>query len=485
MGTAYAALFNLAFARSRGGQFVLRIDDTDRARSTAASAERILDALRWLGLEWDEGPDVGGPFAPYRQSDRLQAYRQHAERLLADGNAFRCFCSPQRLQAMREGQRQRGETPRYDGACLALAPAASARRVTAGEAHVVRLRVPDGGVCRVRDRLRGVIETPWAQTDMQVLVKSDGYPTYHLASAVDDHLMGITHVLRGDEWLAALPKAQLLHEYLGWEPPEHTHLPLLRNPDGSKLSKRRNATSLNYFRAAGYLPEALLNYLGLLGWSMPDERELFSLDEMIAAFDLDRVSTGAPVFDVEKLSWLSGQHIRRLSVDAFAERVAGWALNGENLKRLVPLVQSRVERLGDLAPMTSHLLGERPSLTAAHFEHKGLSAADCRRVLHHALRALEAVAGWHSAALMACCKELAAAMGLKLRDFLFPLFVAISGRAVALPLFDSLAFLGPDLARARIRSALDALGGVSKKEAKRLDAEFDALERAGQGEEAP
>ena len=461
---------------------MLRIDDTDRARSTTAAANRILDALRWLGLEWDEGPDIGGPRGPYRQSDRLADYRQHAERLIAQGNAFRCFCSPQRLQAMREGQRRQGETPRYDGACLALAPAASAQRAKAGESHVVRLRVPDAGVCRARDRLRGVIETPWAQTDMQVLLKSDGYPTYHLASAVDDRLMGITHVLRGDEWLAALPKAQLLHEYLGWDLPEHAHLPLLRNPDGSKLSKRRNATSLNYFRAAGYLPEALLNYLGLLGWSMPDEREQFSLDEMIAAFDLDRVSTGAPVFDLQKLNWLNGQYIRRLSVEAFAERVAGWALNEENLKRLAPLVQPRAERLSDLAPLTGYLLGERPPLTAAHFEHKALSAADCRRILHHALRALDAVAAWEGATLIACCKALAAAMDLKMRDFLFPLFVAISGRPVALPLFDSLDFLGPDLTRARIRSALDALGGLSKKEAKRLDAGFDALHRDGQGD---
>ena len=475
VGTAYVALFNLAFAKSQGGQFVLRIEDTDRARSSAASAERILAALRWAGIEWDEGPDVGGPFGPYRQSERLPIYQRHVERLLADGAAFRCFCPPERLDALRAAQRQRGENPRYDGQCLALDAEQAAQRAAAGTPHVVRLRVPDAGVCSVRDRLRGVVETPWRQIDMQVLLKSDGFPTYHLAATVDDHLMGITHVLRGDEWLSSMPKQQLLYDYFGWEAPQHTHLPLLRDAQRRKFSKRRNPTGLHYFRDAGYLPEALLNYLGLMGWSMPDEREIFSLDEMIAAFDLDRVSTGGPVFDMEKLNWLNGQHLRRLPMDAFVERVAQWGINRDRLARLAPLVQTRAERLSDLVPLVDYLLSEPPTPSAEGFAHKTLTTEDCRRILHHALNALDGGTEWQSAALMARCKALAAAMGLKMRDFLFPLFVAIAGRAVALPLFDSMAFLGPDLTRARLRTALDALGGVSKKEAKRLDSAFDAL----------
>ena len=484
VGTAYVALFNLAFARRHGGRFVLRIEDTDRARSTAASEAAIVASLRWAGIEWDEGPDVGGAHGPYRQSERVALYREHAERLVAQGDAFHCFCSPERLDALRRAQRERGENPGYDGHCLGLPEEERRRRLAAGEPSVIRLRVPREGACRVEDRLRGAIEIPWAQVDMQVLVKSDGFPTYHLAVVVDDHLMGITHVLRGEEWIGSLPKHALLYRRLGWDMPEHAHLPLLRNPDRSKLSKRRNPTSLGYFRDVGYLPEALLNYLGLMGWSMPDEREIFSLDEMVEAFDLDRVATSGPVFDLEKLDWLNGQYLRALSPEAFADRVAEWGLRRDRLARLVPLVQSRTERLIDLAPQVDYLLGERPPLTAGHFAHRTLEAADCRRVLHHVLRVLDEMPEVTGEALLARCRTLAEGMDLKLRDFLFPLFLAVSGRPVALPLFDSVAFLGRDLARARIRSALEALGGVSKKEGKRFDRAFEALP-GGPADRAP
>lgn len=475
VGTAYVALFNLAFARRHGGQFVLRIEDTDRVRSTAESEAAIVSALRWAGIDWDEGPDVGGDHGPYRQSERVALYREHAERLVAQGDAFRCFCSPERLDAVRREQRERGENPGYDGHCLGLTEEERERRLAAGEPSVIRLRVPREGVCRVRDRLRGAIKIPWAQVDMQVLVKSDGFPTYHLAVVVDDHLMEITHVLRGEEWIGSLPKHALLYRGLGWDMPEHAHLPLLRNPDRGKLSKRRNPTGLHYFRDVGYLPEALLNYLGLMGWSMPDGREIFSLDEMVDAFDLDRVVTSGPVFDLEKLNWLNGQYLRELSADAFADRVAAWGLRRDRLARLVPLVQSRTERLIDLAPQVDYLLGERAPLTAEHFAHRTLEEADCRRVLHHVLRVLDEMPEVAGEALLARCRSLAKGMDLKIRDFLFPLFVAVSGRPVALPLFDSVAFLGRDLARARIRSALEALGGVSKKEGKRFDRAFEGL----------
>ena len=475
VGTAYVALFNQVFAKSRGGRFVLRLEDTDRARSTTAAEQAIVEALRWAGIAWDEGPDVGGAFGPYRQSERLDVYRQHVEELLATGAAFRCFCSAERLEAMRREQLARGETPRYDGRCLALPIEAARARAEAGEAHVVRLAVPQEGECRFTDGLRGDIEIPWRQVDMQVLLKSDGFPTYHLAVVVDDHLMEISHVLRGEEWLSSMPKHLLLYKAFGWEMPIHYHLPLLRNPDGSKLSKRRNPTGLDYYRRAGYLPEALLNYLARMGWSMPDERERFGIDEMTAQFDIDRVSTGGPVFDAAKLDWLNGQYIRALPADEFMDRVQAWALNRANLAPLAPLLQQRAKRLGDLLAQVDYLLGDRPALQAEDFAHKTLTAEDCRRILDHVGRRLEEVAEWRRDALYDALKSLADSMELKLRDLLAPLFVALAGRPVALPIFDSLAYLGRDLSRARLRSALTALGGLSKKEGRRLEKAYRGL----------
>ena len=475
VGTAYMALFNRVFAKSRGGRFILRIEDTDQARSSGASEQAIFDALRWAGLDWDEGPDVGGEFGPYRQSERLDIYRDHAEKLLQSGAAFYCFCTPERLARVRREQQARSETPRYDGHCEGLDPDQAAARIARGEAHVVRLRVPDDGDCRFVDGLRGEITIPWRQVDSQVLIKSDGFPTYHLAVVVDDHLMRISHVLRGEEWISSFPKHQLLYDAFGWPMPAHYHLPLLRNPDRSKLSKRKNPTGLNYYRRIGYLPEALLNYLGLMGYSMPDERELFTVDEMTAAFDLDRMSMGGPVFDLAKLDWMNGQYVRALSPDQFMDRVADWALNRDNLASIAPLVQTRTERLIDILPQVDYLLGERVALTAAEFEHKTLRAEDCRRILDHASRRFETLDDWQRDALYAAIKSLADAMDIKMRDFLSPLFIAVSGRAVTLPLFDSLAFLGRDLVRSRLRSAIEALGGVSKKEGKRLERSYRAL----------
>ena len=475
VGTAYMALFNRVFAKSQGGHFILRIEDTDQARSSQASEQAIFDALRWTGLDWDEGPDVGGEFGPYRQSERLDIYRDHAEKLLQSGAAFCCFCTPERLDQVRREQQARGETPRYDGHCEGLDPEQAAARIAQGEAHVLRLRVPIDGDCRFVDGLRGEITIPWRQVDSQVLIKSDGFPTYHLAVVVDDHLMRISHVLRGEEWISSFPKHQLLYDAFGWQMPEHYHLPLLRNPDRSKLSKRKNPTGLNYYRRTGYLPEALLNYLGLMGYSMPDERELFTVDEMTAAFDLDRVSMGGPVFDLAKLDWMNGQYVRALSPDQFMDRVADWAMNRDNLASIAPLVQTRTERLIDILPQVDYLLGERAALTEADFEHKTLPPEDCRRILDHVSRRFETLDDWQRDALYAAIKSLADAMGIKMRDFLSPLFIAISGRAVTLPLFDSLAFLGRDLVRSRLRSAIEALGGVSKKEAKRLERSYRAL----------
>ena len=272
VGTAYVALFNMAFAHSQGGQFLLRIEDTDRVRSTSASEQKILEALRWLGLEWDEGPDVGGTVGPYRQSERSEIYRQHADRLLTDGHAFRCFCSTERLDELRTAQMQAKIPVGYDGHCCGLAASESQVRYDAGESFVVRMRVPREGQCQFEDMLRGTIAIDWAQIDLQVLLKADGMPTYHLANVVDDHLMGISHVIRGEEWINSAPKHILLYQYFGWDVPIFCHLPLLRNTDTSKLSKRKNPTSILFYQRMGFLPEAMLNYLRRMGWSMPDER---------------------------------------------------------------------------------------------------------------------------------------------------------------------------------------------------------------------
>jgi len=337
------------------------------------------------------------------------------------------------------------------------------------------MKVPREGVCRFEDRLRGPVEIPWTQIDMQVLVKSDGFATYHLAVVVDDHLMEISHVLRGEEWIPSTPKHVLLFQYLGWEAPEFCHLPLLRNPDKSKLSKRKHPTSLNYYRRLGFLPEALINYLALMGWSMPDERELFSLSEMIDAFDLDRVSLGGPVFDLKKLGWLNGQYIRRLSDDEFVNRVQDWGLNRAALSRLVPLVKERTERFIDLANLTDYLVGDRAPVTPEQFTHVTIPADEVVRILQLVLWRFDELREWNREVLHDTCSELASMMGHKIRDFLFPLFVAVSGREVALPLYDSMALLGADLTRMRLRDALDTLGGVSKKRTRQLEKEYRAL----------
>ena len=479
LGTAYIALFNLVYALSQGGTFLIRIEDTDRERSTEESEQAILNALRWLNIEWSEGPDVGGPHGPYRQSERQAIYRKYADQLVEQGDAFPCFCTNDRLNEMRAAQREQGQTTGYDGLCQSIDRADAAQRIAAGESHVIRLVVPREGTFSFVDALRGSIEIPWQQVDMQILLKSDGMPTYHLAVVVDDHLMEITHVMRGEEWINSVPKHARLYEALGWEMPVHAHLPLLRNPDSSKLSKRKNPTSVTYYRDMGYLPEAVANYLGRMGWSMPDEREIFSLAEMQAAFSLERISLGGPVFDIAKLNWLNGEYLRALSEEEFAARALAWLTHNDRLKALVPLIHQRTERFADIAPQIDYLVGDRGDLTEADFSHKKLSNEQSKQIIDHCLRSFDTVRKWERDGIYQICATLAEQLELKLKDFLGPLFVAIGGKAVTLPLFDSMALLGADVTRMRLRSALEALGGVSKKEAKRLEKSWRAFQEAG------
>ncbi len=476
VGTAYIALFNRCFAQQHGGKFLLRIEDTDQQRSTRKSEQEILDALAWLGLTWDEGVGVGGDHGPYRQSERADIYRDHIEILLERGSAFPCFCSAQRLEEVRHAQMAAKQTPGYDGHCLSLDHAERQRKIQSGEPYVIRMVVPDQGECHFTDLLRGELTIQWAQVDMQVLMKSDGLPTYHFANVVDDHLMGITHVIRGEEWINSVPKHVLLYEYFGWDAPVFCHMPLLRNPDKSKLSKRKNPTSINYYRDMGYLPEAVVNYLGLMGWSMPGGEEKFSLTDMTSAFDILRVSLGGPIVDVEKLDWLNGRYLREeLSDEEFASRYLQWANKGDRLGRIVPLVQPRVEKFSDVIGFGAQFLDGLVAIDAARFEHKNLSAEQSIKILQFSLWRLEGLQAWSREQIEETLLDLAEQMDMKIRNFLFPVFISISGSAVSTSVMDSLSILGLDLSRARLRHAITVLGGVSKKLSKSLEKEYRAL----------
>lgn len=476
VGTAFIALFNLCFTRQHGGEFLLRIEDTDQTRSTPESEQAILDSLRWLGLEWDEGPDVGGPHGPYRQSERKGIYRQYAEELIEKGHAFYCFATAEELDQMRAEQMAKGETPRYDGRGLQLSDDEVQKRLAAGDDYVIRMKIPESGSCRVEDMLRGQIDIEWSQVDMQVLLKADGMPTYHLACVVDDHLMNISHVIRGEEWINSTPKHILLYEYFGWELPLFCHLPLLRNPDKSKLSKRKNPTSILYYQRIGFLPEALLNYLGRMGWSMPDEREKFSFQEMVDNFDIHRVSLGGPIFDIEKLSWLNGLWIRDdLSIEQLADKLIEWGFNKENLLNVLPHAQQRMETLSDFAPLTSFLLSGNLALTEDSFGKNKLSVDDQKTVLQFALWRLEAERHWQRDTIFEALKSLSTEMDIKLKDFLAPLFIAIAGTSSSFSVMDSMVLLGPDMSRSRLRHAVNTLGGYGNKALKKLEKRYNSL----------
>ena len=477
VGTAYIALFNLCFARAHGGQFLLRIEDTDQARSTPESEQAIFDSLRWLGIEWDEGPDVGGDRGPYRQSERMALYGEYAKRLIDEGKAFVCYRTVLELEELRETRRAAGNSTALKPSDLKLDDAEVEKRRAAGDAYVVRMMVPEGeGTCAIEDMLRGTIELDWGMVDAQILLKSDGMPTYHLANVVDDHLMGITHVLRGEEWINSAPKHKILYEYFGWDMPQLCHLPLLRNPDKSKLSKRKNPTSIQYYQRMGYLPEALLNYLGRMGWSMPDEREKFSLKDMLEQFDIQRVSLGGPIFDVEKLSWLNGMWIREdLNEAQLAQRLVDWAYNRANLMKVLPHAQKRMETLSDFAPLAGFLVSGTVPLGEASFAAVKGEREDIVKGLQFALWRLEAQRSWSRDNIWSDLKGLADALEVKVKDFLAPLFVAIAGTSASFSVVDSMELLGPDISRARIRHAIEVLGGVSKKSTKKLEKEFRAL----------
>ncbi|OTG68731.1 glutamate--tRNA ligase [Acinetobacter sp. ANC 4470] len=466
VGTAYIALFNLCFAKQHCGEFILRIEDTDQLRSTPESEKMILDSLRWLGLNWSEGPDIGGPHAPYRQSERMGIYKQYALELVEKGHAFYCFATSDELDQMRIEQQARGESPRYDGRGLLLSEAEVQTRLATGEAHVIRMKVPAEGTCQFNDMLRGEVEIPWAQVDMQILLKTDGLPTYHLANVVDDHLMQITHVIRGEEWIPSAPKHQLLYQYFGWDMPVLCHMPLLRNPDKSKLSKRKNPTSINYYKDIGVLPEALLNYLARMGWSMPDESEKFTLAEMIEHFDIKRVSLGGPIFDVEKLNWLNGQWIKALSPAELLNTLLAWKADRKMLEDIAAAIQPRINLLSEAVNWAGFYFNQFPQLSKEQFESKKLSEEQVRQSLQFAIWRLESLFTWNNDTVSQTLMDLATQMEIKLRDFMPTFFIAIAGSTSSTPVMQSMVTIGPDLTFARLRHALEMVGGPSKKEAK-------------------
>lgn len=462
VGTAYMALFSRVWAKKNGGRFILRIEDTDRARSTEQSEKKIMEALEWLGLTWDEGPRVGGPYGPYRQSERLDIYREHAEALLSKGAAYRCFCTKERLDSMRDARRS-GAGSGYDRLCRDIPTSESDRRAAAGEPFVIRMKSPLEGECVFTDLLRGEIRKAWSTVDDQVLIKGDGFPTYHLAVVVDDHLMKISHIIRGEEWINSVPKHVHLFSLFGWEPPVFCHMPLLRNPDRSKLSKRKNPTSITYYRNAGYLPEALLNYLGMMGWSMPGGEEKFSVDDMMREFRLEDVTLGGPVFDLAKLRWLNARYIREdYTPETLLPLLEKWRLNPDYLMDVTRVAHTRLETLADWGPLTSFFFADSVPLDAEALILKGKTQEETQKILQFAVWELERQGELTTEDVETMFKSLSEKTGIKLRDLTRPFYVAISGSKASTPLYDSVALLGSDMVRMRLRRAVDALGQVTQ-----------------------
>ena len=469
VGTAYMSLFNLAFVRQQGGRFVLRIEDTDRARFREDSEQQVYDTLRWLGLTWDEGPDVGGPCAPYRQSERLATYTPYVERLLADGRAYHCWCSTERLQEMRERQQKAKLPTGYDRLCVGKSREERAQLPGFAETPVVRMLVPDDAPTTFQDVIRGEVSAP--RPDDQVLLKADGFPTYHLAVVVDDHEMGITHVVRGEEWISSTPKHVLLYRWLGLEPPAFAHMPLLRNADKSKISKRKNpAARLTWFREQGYLPEALVNFLALLAYPPaqgPDgeDVEVFTPEEFSARFAWADVNPVGPIFDLKKLDWLNGVHVRALAVDDLAARLLPFlqadGVLGENpslgelarLRAVTELIQTRMVHLTEASDLVAPFYVADDAVEVAHDARAQLKD-DAGAVLDAATAALEALPDTHSGVLGSEASFTAPAIEAALREavvdglgikpkFAFgPLRTAVSGRRVSPPLFESMQILG-------------------------------------------
>ena len=435
IGNAYTALINYVFAKKNNGQFIVRIEDTDRTRLVQGSEKRILASLAWLGIPFDEGPGKeDAKYGSYRQSERLDIYRKYAEELVAKDHAYYCFCTPERLDSMRKEQQVKKLPPMYDGRCRELQMNDSQLRIKNGEKYVIRLKVPREGTTSFQDLIRGGISFENKLIDDTVILKSDGFPTYHLGVVVDDHLMEISHIIRGEEWISSTPKHVLLFSFLGWKPPAFAHMPLLRNPDKSKLSKRKNPVWVSWYREQGFIPEAILNYLGTMAWAYPDGRDIFSLTEMVEAFALDRVRTTAPVFDSDKLRWMNGEYIRKAQsakLKVQIEEFYGKRYSVSMIEKVLPLVRERMKTFSEFEALAGFFFSppveyERPLKT------------ELLRVSREALTSCS----WNHDAMEKVIRSAADTAELGAKDVFMELRLAVTGRSVGPPLLESLEILG-------------------------------------------
>jgi glutamyl-tRNA synthetase len=467
VGTAYIGLINYIYAKQRNGQFVLRIEDTDRARFVATSEQMIFDALRWLGLTWDEGPDVGGPYGPYRQSERTEIYRQHADILLANATAYRSFETAEELEALRQRQIAAKLPPRYDGAHRDLTQAQIDTYLAEGRPYVIRMKVPAGSTT-FRDELRGDVTFDHSNVDDQVLLKSDGFPTYHLANVVDDHLMRITDVIRAEEWISSTPKHVLLYNAFGWAIPRFWHMPLLRNLDKSKISKRKNPVSLVYYRESGFLPEAMINFLGLMGGGMPSptpievvngakENEIFSLAEMLQKFEVPNIRLGGPVFDLTKLRWLNSEYIRALTPEAFFTALRSTILSDRYLSEVSTLIQTRIETLGEFGDLTAFLLQDKVLPPPEVWVPKKRTTEETLLFAADQLAALEALPAeaWTHEAMEPALKKLGEEKSWSVKENFMLLRAILSGSTMCPPLLESMVVFGKARTLDRLRRFLE------------------------------
>ncbi len=495
VGTAYIALFNYAYARQRGGKFILRIEDTDQGRSTRASEDMILESLKWLGIQWDEGPDVGGPHAPYRQSERLDIYRKHVDELVAAGKAYWCTCTAERLDVVRKEQMARKENPGYDGRCRFRPIDDVKAEMATGTPGVVRMKIPRGKgdpkagadasadvvEVVVKDLLRNDMPFNTAQVDDQVLQKGDGFPTYHLANVVDDHLMGVTHVLRGEEWLSSTPKHVLLYRAFGWQAPEFAHLPLLRNADKSKVSKRKNPVSLRYFKEAGYLPDALMNFLGTMAFTFEDSAgqqvEMFSLSTFVENFKLEKVSLGGPIFDLKKLLWFNGRYLReKRSDDDIVQYLKSQLFTDDYLLKIVKIAKERFEKSEDFVSYGSWFFSASPYVDGggdgADLLLKGKTKKETTAAWESLVEKVDAAQTFSHEAVDALLKSWCDENGITPKEGFMPLRLMLTGKKATPGLPESMAVLGRERVRTRIRAALELVKKVPdlKAEGPKADA---------------
>lgn len=478
LGSARTALYDFLLARQTGGQFILRIEDTDRKRYVPGAEEELMASLRWLGLEWDEGPDIGGPHAPYRQSERKEIYQHYARQLVEMGHAYYCFCSPERLAQVRQQQQKLKQASLYDGTCRKLDPDEAARRVARGEPHVIRFKTPKEGSITVIDRLRGKITVENRLIDDYILIKSDGLAVYHLAAMVDDHLMGITHVIRGSEWLPTFPLHVHIYRAFGWEEPEWVHLSVFLKPSGKgKMSKRESAQLMQDgysifitdLQKLGYLPEAVVNWIALMGWSYDDHTEFFTLQDLIEKFSLDKLNPSPAAINFTKFDHFNGLHIRRLTVEDLARRVkpffeaAGYAVDESTLLQVVPLIQERMVTLEDAPIMGGFFFRDHIQPDPEELVGKNMTPAESAQAARHALAILESLPEINKESAEAPLRALAENLGLSAGQLFGILRVAVTGQTVSPPLLESMAVIGKARVVERIKNAIAILEAMAQE----------------------